>query len=123
MIPLPVPGAVAVRFDEAAAVRLVQALEALADELDRLRRATEARLPAVTTDWLGCSRRWFDERHLSLADDLLRAAAAARTDAEAVQHAAVRATALQQHRNEAAQRAEATRLHAEAVDRWLRAAS
>ncbi len=49
-------------FDDAAADRLSAALYALADEVSATRRRLLDAGPAVTEDWLGPSRRWFDDR-------------------------------------------------------------
>lgn len=102
MISDPVPGAAAVRFDEAAARRLINALEELAASLSSLVRGEIDRAAAVRRDWHGHSRRWFDQRHEDFLSSVQRAITACHDDATEVHRSIGRAAALQDFFNQQA---------------------
>jgi hypothetical protein len=69
------------RFDPDAALALARALDALADRLELAVRRDAARMPRVTDEWRGCSRRWFDEHRTASHRRARRLAADARSEA------------------------------------------
>lgn len=91
-----------VRFDDATAARLGQALQDLAAELTRFVRGREDRSSLAGRDWSGYSRTWFDRR-FDVTGDLARSAtSSAEIEAEAVGRARAWAAAEQLRRDQAA---------------------
>lgn len=99
MPPPPVPGAVPVAFDDAAAATLMTDLNLLGRGLCALAIDLEDAAADAGRDWRGSSRRWFDDRRATVGQDLRQAAGDAFRAARDVQAAVQRATATQELRN------------------------
>jgi hypothetical protein len=101
--PTPPTGGEPVRFDDGAAGTLASALDELVDELTRFRRAADLHAELARQDWVGYTRRWFDDQ---VADLLALARATghlAEDERAAVERARAWATAeLQRRLDEAA---------------------
>lgn len=102
LIPPPVDGAAAVRFDPAAAHALAGALDDLAWHLHALRTAEGAAFDRAVADWQGPTAAWAANQRPDLIDQLLRLERRSEEAAAEARAAVGRAAESQTARNAAA---------------------
>lgn len=99
LIPPPVDGAAAVRFDPAAAHALATALDDLAWHLHALRTVEGAAFDRAAADWQGPSAAWAANQRPELIEQLLRLARRIEDAAAAARASVGRAAESQASRN------------------------